>query len=167
MSSLPPIFPLKIHWLPSDSWMLVSRFCLKTFVLLSKSWAIPEVEAFLKNPPGTEHLSCRHPKLSTPSLDPQVLLASLARKVVPYSAPLLFLGWPSSSGHSLAQNLPACIFPSQEPFDMLRLRFSPNSPDSPHISTHHAQNGHGDNLAPTGYRLILFFVCVNIGMVKG
>ena len=37
--------------------------------------------------------------------------------------------------------------------------FSPNSPDSPHIPTHHAQNGHGDNLAPTGYRLILFCLC--------
>ena len=33
VSSLPPIFPLKIHLLPSDVWTPVSRSCLKTFVL--------------------------------------------------------------------------------------------------------------------------------------
>ena len=72
------------------------------------------------------------------------------------SATLLFVGRPSSSGHSLAQNLPACIISGQEPLDMRRLRFFFQFSDPPHTPAHHAQNGHGDPPAPTRCRLILF-----------
>ena len=131
MSSLPPIFPLKIHLA-----LLRHLDAGKSFLPHSHHgtgrFQRSERLSFLIS--STEHLSCRHPKLSTLSLDPQVLRASSARKL--NGAPLLFVRWPSSSDHPLAQNLPACIFPGQEPFDMRRLRFSPNFPNPPtHTNT--------------------------------
>ena len=54
VSSLPPIFRLKTHWLPSDVRTPVSRFCLKTFVLPSWSWTVPAVGAFIKKASETE-----------------------------------------------------------------------------------------------------------------
>ena len=83
--------------------------------------------AFIKKASATESFCSPQPNTflidtsngPTLSLDPQGLLALLAKQALAIhnGAPLFFVKWPSSSDHALAQNLPACIFPGQEPFD--------------------------------------------------
>ena len=138
--------------LPSDVQTPMSRVCLETFVLPSWSWTVPEVQALIKKAPETER--SWPPQPNTFLVDTQIVdtvprpsgVAGIFGQEIQQvlaihnSAPLSFVGWPLSSDYPLSQNLPACICPSQEPVDMHRFRFSPNSPDLPHIPTHHAQN---------------------------
>ena len=51
------------------------------------------------------------------------------------------------------------IFPGQEPFDMHRLRFSPNSPDPPTHTNTPCSERTGDPPAPTRHCLILVCQC--------
>ena len=131
MSSLPPIFPLKIHWLPSDIWMLVSRFCLKTFVLLSKSWAIPEVEAFLKKSSWN-----RTPILQTPQIVDTAPRSSGVAGIIGQESgrSLMVLLFCSSGGpHPLVtpwhRICPRVSSQTKSPLTCSDFDFSPNSPD--------------------------------------
>ena len=164
MSSLPPIFPLKIHVLP----LRRPRFCLKTFVLPSWGGAIPEVEAFIKKAPVTECSWSPQPNTSlvdTPNCQhsPSTLRGCchlLGRKlkqvlVIHNSAPLSFVGWPSSSDHPLSQNLPACIFPDR------RTLLIP-----PHIPTHAMSGTHTETVSCHTFVARSFSVRINLSIVK-
>ena len=133
--------------------------------------------AFIKMAPvservsSTEHLSCRHPKLSTLSLEPQVWLASLAKRLNKFWRSITMFLFRSSGGphplinphHSICRRVSSQVKSPSTSTDFGILRILLISHTYQHIMPRTDTETHQSH----PFIAQSFFVRFGIGIVKG